>query len=39
MTLKFTEDHEWIKVEGETGTIGISPYAAKSLCPHWRRSD
>ena len=31
MTLKFTEDHEWIKVEGETGTIGISPYAAKQL--------
>ena len=28
---KFTESHEWIKVEGKTGTIGISDYAQKSL--------
>jgi glycine cleavage system H protein len=31
MTLKFTEDHEWIKVDGDTGTVGISAYAAKQL--------
>ena len=28
---KFTEDHEWITVEGETGTIGITAYAAGQL--------
>lgn len=31
MSIKYTEDHEWIKVDGDTGTIGISPYAAKQL--------
>jgi len=31
MSTYFTEDHEWIKVDGETGTIGISAYAAKAL--------
>ena len=31
MSVKYTEDHEWIKVEGDIGTIGISPYAAKAL--------
>jgi glycine cleavage system H protein len=31
MTLKFTEDHEWIKVDGDIGTVGISAYAAKQL--------
>lgn len=31
MAVKFTEDHEWIKVEGDTGTVGISAYAAKAL--------
>lgn len=31
MTTKYTEDHEWIKVDGETGTVGISPYAAGQL--------
>ena len=29
--LKFTEDHEWINVEGEIGTVGISDYAQKAL--------
>lgn len=29
--LKFTEDHEWVRVEGETGTIGISDYAQEQL--------
>jgi len=31
MSLYFTEDHEWIKVDGDIGTIGISTYAAKAL--------
>ena len=31
MSVKYTEDHEWIKVDGDIGTIGISPYAAKAL--------
>jgi glycine cleavage system H protein len=31
MSTYFTEDHEWIKVDGDIGTVGISPYAAKAL--------
>ncbi len=31
MSTYFTEDHEWIKVDGDTGTVGISPYAAGQL--------
>ena len=31
MSTYFTEDHEWIKVDGEVGTVGISAYAAKAL--------
>jgi glycine cleavage system H protein len=31
MSLHFTEDHEWIAIDGETGIIGISAYAAKAL--------
>ncbi len=31
MSVYFTEDHEWIKVDGDTGIVGISPYAAKQL--------
>jgi glycine cleavage system H protein len=31
MSIKYTEDHEWIKVDGDIGTIGISPYAASQL--------
>ena len=31
MSVKYTEDHEWIKVDGDVGTIGISPYAANAL--------
>jgi glycine cleavage system H protein len=30
-TVKFTEEHEWIKVEGDTGTVGITPYAQEQL--------
>ena len=29
--LKFTEDHEWVRVDGEIGTIGISDYAQEQL--------
>jgi glycine cleavage system H protein len=29
--LKYTKEHEWIKVEGNTGTIGITDYAQNSL--------
>jgi len=32
MSVYFTEDHEWIKVDGDEGTVGISPYGA------WSRS-
>ena len=31
MTTYFTEDHEWIVVNGDTGTIGITKYAAEQL--------
>jgi glycine cleavage system H protein len=30
-TLHFTEEHEWIRVEGDTATIGISSYAQEQL--------
>jgi glycine cleavage system H protein len=30
-TLHFTEEHEWIRVEGDTATIGISAYAQEQL--------
>lgn len=29
--LKYTKDHEWIKVEGNTGSIGITDYAQGEL--------
>jgi glycine cleavage system H protein len=31
MSLYFTGEHEWIKVEGETATIGISEHAQNAL--------
>ena len=27
----YTEDHEWIRLDGETGTVGISHYAQEQL--------
>lgn len=27
----YTEDHEWIRVEGDTGTVGITNYAQGQL--------
>ena len=29
--LKYTKDHEWIRIEGETGTVGITDYAQGEL--------
>ncbi len=29
--LKYTKDHEWIKIEGNSVTIGITEFAAKEL--------
>ena len=29
--LKFTEDHEWLKLDGDIATVGITPYASKLL--------
>jgi glycine cleavage system H protein len=29
--LRYTKDHEWIRVEGTTGTIGITEYAQGEL--------
>ena len=31
MTLYFTREHEWIRVEGDTATIGISDHAQEQL--------
>jgi glycine cleavage system H protein len=29
--LRYTKDHEWVRVEGEQATIGITEYAASQL--------
>jgi glycine cleavage system H protein len=29
--MKYTESHEWIKLDGDVATVGISDYAAKAL--------
>ncbi len=31
MTTKYTKDHEWIKVEGDIATMGITKHAADAL--------
>ena len=31
MTLHFTKDHEWIRVEGKLATVGITEYAQSQL--------
>lgn len=31
MTLLFTKDHEWVKVEGNVATVGITDYAQNEL--------
>jgi glycine cleavage system H protein len=29
--LQYTKDHEWVKIEGTTGTVGISAFAQEAL--------
>ena len=31
MSLYFTKDHEWIRVDGDTATVGISDHAQEQL--------
>ncbi|WP_323014322.1 glycine cleavage system protein GcvH [Devosia sp.] len=31
MTTKFTPDHEYVRVEGSTGIVGITPFAQEQL--------
>jgi glycine cleavage system H protein len=31
MTTRYTKDHEYIRIEGDTGTIGITDYAQEQL--------
>ena len=31
MTVKYTEDHEWVRTDGGEATVGITPYAAEQL--------
>ena len=30
-TVKFTKDHEWLRVENDTATVGITAYAQEQL--------
>jgi len=41
--MKYTEEHEWIDIDGDVATIGITAHAAEQLgdvvfanCPRWR---
>ncbi len=29
--LKYTKEHEWVRIEGKTATVGITDYAQQSL--------
>ena len=31
MTLKYTEDHEWLKIDGDMATVGITVHAQDAL--------
>jgi glycine cleavage system H protein len=31
MSVKYTNEHEWVRVEGDVGTIGITDYAQEQL--------
>ena len=31
MSVKYTEDHEWVKVEGDVATVGITHHAQDAL--------
>lgn len=30
-TIKYTKDHEWVSVDGDVGTVGITRYAQEQL--------
>jgi glycine cleavage system H protein len=29
--LRYTKDHEWVRIDGDTATIGVTDFAAKQL--------
>ncbi|MEZ5294537.1 MAG: glycine cleavage system protein GcvH [Vicinamibacterales bacterium] len=29
--LKYTKDHEWVRIDGDTGTVGITDFAQQQL--------
>jgi glycine cleavage system H protein len=29
--MKFTQDHEWLRIDGDVGTVGITPFAQEKL--------
>lgn len=29
--IRFTKDHEWVRIDGNTAVVGITPYAAEQL--------
>ena len=31
MTVYYTKDHEWVSIEGDSGTVGITDYAQSQL--------
>ena len=31
MTTRYTKDHEWVRLDGDTATVGISRHAAEQL--------
>ncbi|PWC36283.1 glycine cleavage system protein GcvH [Azospirillum sp. TSO35-2] len=31
MTVKYTKDHEWVRVEGDVGTVGVTDFAQSQL--------
>jgi glycine cleavage system H protein len=31
MTIRYTRDHEWLRLEGETAVVGITDYAQEQL--------
>ena len=33
--LKYTNDHEWIKVDGDVATIGVTDFAQRELVMGW----
>ncbi len=31
MTVRYTKDHEWVRLDGDVATVGITPHAAEQL--------